>query len=249
MKEGALAKPIQLLLFITLAYLFLVTAKPFLVPVVFAAIFAMVLLPISMKLEEKGMGRGFATLLSILVLVIVVCIIGGLLAWQVSEISKQSDQLEKNIAEKFNELRQFANKTLGISQQKQEEIIEEQKASSNTMINSLIKGSLLSIGSALTNVILILVYIFMFMYFRSHLKKFVMIRVDAGKQAKAKEMMQSGRKVAHKYLTGLAMMIAALWVMYGIGFTIAGVKNSYFFAIICGLLEIVPFVGNLAGVV
>jgi predicted PurR-regulated permease PerM len=37
--------------------------------------------------------------------------------------------------------------------------------------------------------------------------------------------------------------------MYTIGFTIAGVQNAFFFAIICGLLELVPFVGNLAGTV
>lgn len=56
------------------------------------------------------------------------------------------------------------------------------------------------------------------------------------------------RLVSQKYLTGLALMIACLWVMYGIGFTIVGVENAFFFAILCGLLEIVPFVGNLTGV-
>jgi predicted PurR-regulated permease PerM len=35
--------------------------------------------------------------------------------------------------------------------------------------------------------------------------------------------------------------------MYGIGFTIVGVKNALFFAILCGLLEIIPFIGNLTG--
>ena len=35
--------------------------------------------------------------------------------------------------------------------------------------------------------------------------------------------------------------------MYGIGFSIVGVKNSIFFAMLCGLLEIVPFIGNLTG--
>ena len=42
-------------------------------------------------------------------------------------------------------------------------------------------------------------------------------------------------------------MIACLWVMYGIGFSIVGVKNALFFAELCGILEIVPFVGNLVG--
>ena len=42
-------------------------------------------------------------------------------------------------------------------------------------------------------------------------------------------------------------MIVILWIMYGIGFSVAGVKNALFFAILCGLLEIVPFVGNITG--
>jgi predicted PurR-regulated permease PerM len=35
--------------------------------------------------------------------------------------------------------------------------------------------------------------------------------------------------------------------MYSIGFSIMGVKNAFFFAILCGLLEIVPFIGNITG--
>jgi predicted PurR-regulated permease PerM len=35
--------------------------------------------------------------------------------------------------------------------------------------------------------------------------------------------------------------------MYGIGFTIVGVQNALFFAILCGTLEIIPFVGNVTG--
>ena len=43
------------------------------------------------------------------------------------------------------------------------------------------------------------------------------------------------------------MMIACLWIMYSIGFSIVGVKYAVLFAIICGLLEIIPFIGNLTG--
>ena len=56
-------------------------------------------------------------------------------------------------------------------------------------------------------------------------------------------------KVSQKYLSGLGMMIAILWLMYGIGFSIVGVESAIFFAILCGLLEIVPFIGNLTGTI
>lgn len=35
--------------------------------------------------------------------------------------------------------------------------------------------------------------------------------------------------------------------MYGVDFSIIGIKQALFFAILCGLLEIVPYVGNLTG--
>lgn len=248
MKEGALTQGIKILLFISLAYIFLVTAKPFLVPIAFAGIFSMLLLPISIRLENMKVNRGFATLICVLILVSAFALIGSLLAWQVSDLSKNKQNIEKNINKRIDEIKKFATSTFGISEKNQEEFIKEQQKSSNTFIKNILTGSVTSIGLALTNTILVLVYIFLFMYFRTHLKEFVLMRVTAAKQAKAREIMQSSRKVAQKYLTGLTMMIIGLWIMYGIGFSIAGVKNSLFFAVLCGLLEIVPFVGNLAGV-
>ena len=71
--------------------------------------------------------------------------------------------------------------------------------------------------------------------------------VAAPDKKKAQAIMEEARGVAQKYITGLCWMILCLWIMYSIGFSIVGVKNAVFFAILCGLLEIVPFVGNLTG--
>ena len=54
-------------------------------------------------------------------------------------------------------------------------------------------------------------------------------------------------KVSQQYLLGLSKMILCLWIMYGIGFSILGVKDVIFFAVLCGLLEIIPYVGNITG--
>lgn len=63
----------------------------------------------------------------------------------------------------------------------------------------------------------------------------------------AREIITDIQKVSQQYLTGLGMMIVGLWIMYSIGFSIVGLKYAVFFAILCGLLEIIPFVGNLTG--
>ena len=101
--------------------------------------------------------------------------------------------------------------------------------------------------SFLVDGLLVLVYIFLFMYFRRHLKTFVLKLVPQSEKNNAQQIIHDIQHVAQQYIGGLAMMIAFLWVMYGIGFSIVGVKNALFFAILCGLLEIIPFVGNLTG--
>ncbi|UPT69870.1 MAG: AI-2E family transporter [Flavobacterium sp. JAD_PAG50586_2] len=57
----------------------------------------------------------------------------------------------------------------------------------------------------------------------------------------------STAKVSQQYLLGLSKMIVLLWIMYGIGFSLINLENALFFAILCGLFEIVPYIGNITG--
>jgi len=247
MKESLLSKSLKILLFLFLLSVVLVKGKPLLAPIAFAGLFSMLMLPLAMKLENKGLSRGLSVLISELVLILVVAIIVGLVAWQVSDLSKNADSIEKNVQEKLQQLRSFITSSFGISAEKQDEIMKKQQQSADSRISSFVTGALSSAGTVLTNLLLVTVYIFLFLYFRTHLKKFIQKVVPRAQLANAEVIMSDGRKVAQKYLTGMALMIISLWIMYSIGFSIVGVKHAVFFAILCGLLEIVPFVGNLAG--
>src|SRR5690606_578067 len=100
---------------------------------------------------------------------------------------------------------------------------------------------------AMVNMVLIIVYIYLFLYYRSRIKKFILKLVPFNQEPKAKKVLQQSTRVSQQYLSGLALMILALWIMYGIGFTLVGVENALFFAILCGILDIVLFVGNITG--
>lgn len=247
MGEQLLNKTIKILLLVFLSALILYHGRPFLVPLAFAALLAMLLLPLSEKLESWGVNKALSKVLSILVIVLFFAGIIALLAWQVSDMSQNAPEIEKSINAKVQQVREYITNTLGIPQQKQQEILQKQQQSSGSKLSATISGAFASVGTLLTNFLLILVYIFLFMYFRAHLKKFVLKLVPPQETANANRIMQNSRKVAQKYITGMMLMIVGLWIMYSIGFAIAGVKNFFFFAILCGLLEIVPFVGNLIG--
>src|SRR5690606_22831295 len=88
---------------------------------------------------------------------------------------------------------------------------------------------------------------YLLLFYRSRLKNFLLKLTAPKDQEKAMEIVDSVSQVAANYMTGLAKMIVVLWILYGVGFTAIGVENALFFAVICGLLELIPFIGNLTG--
>lgn len=247
MTTPLLDKSIKILLFLLLLLLLLIYGKPFLVPFLIAAFLSMLLVPLCLQLERK-LPKGLAAVISVLALLSVVAVIVYIVSTQVSNIADNAEQIERNISAKVQKVQEFVTRSLGIPQQKQQQVIQQQQQASTGKISSVISGFFTSLGGLLTNFIIVLVYVFLFLYFRDHFSQFLLRIVPPKDKTNARTIVHDAQRVAQKYLTGLAIMIACLWVMYGIGFSIIGVKNALFYAVLCGLLEIVPFVGNLTGV-
>jgi predicted PurR-regulated permease PerM len=98
-----------------------------------------------------------------------------------------------------------------------------------------------------TNLILVLVYVFFLLYYRGHVKAFLLKLTTPVQRDEMEQVIYRATYISQQYLLGLSKMIVCLWIMYGIGFSIIGVKNALFFAVLCGLFEIVPFIGNITG--
>ncbi|RPD45550.1 AI-2E family transporter [Paracnuella aquatica] len=240
----SLHKPMQILLFFILLFVAAVYAKPFFVPFTMAALLAMLFLPWCQRMEQH-MPRALAIIICLLCMIVVVAGVVALLSWQLSDLAANADEIEQNLSRKITELRRYIDRTFGISRQQQKELIKGGQPSGR--LQTMVTGFLAGFGGFLTDLILVLVYLFLLLYYRTRLHRFVLMLVPQNKQQQAEKTLLESRKVAQKYLSGMALMIACLWVLYGIGFSIVGVKNAIFFAVLCGLLEIVPFIGNLTG--
>lgn len=247
MTTPLLDRSVKVLLLLLLLFTLLYFGKPFFVPILIAAFLSMLLIPLCKRLERK-MPRGLAVLIGVLALLAVVAVIVYIVSTQVSNIADNAEQIERNISAKVEKVQEFVTRSLGIPQHKQQQVIQQQQQASTGKISGIISGFFSSLGSLLTNFVILLVYIFLFLYFRDHFSQFLLKVVPQKEKTNTKTIMHDAQQVAQKYLSGLAIMIGCLWVMYGIGFSIIGVKNGLFYAVLCGLLEIVPFVGNLTGV-
>ena len=218
-------------------------AKPFLVPVCFAGLLAMLFLPLSVWFESKHIPKALAILLCILIFLGILTGIVWIISWQISDLTSEASDIENKIQRMITQVEEYVRTNIGISPRQQEKLVAEQAQANGTMFANL--GAVVS--GFVVDFILVLVYIFLFMFYRKRIKTFVLQLVSAQQKKNAETIIYDIEKVAKQYITGLGMMIVCLWIMYSIGFSIVGVKYAVLFAIICGLLEIVPFIGNLTG--
>ena len=246
MQHQRLFRTAGILLIVVLTVIILKFGKPFLVPIAFAGILAMLLLPVCSWLQKKGVNKAMATVLSIFLLVGLFTGVFAFLGWQISNLAKDAGKIKQQATEKYQQAQQYISEQLNVSPEKQKQMLKEQQKSSGGK-SGFVSGIIGGLGGIVTNAMLVLVYIFLFLYFREHLKRFVIRLVPDQEEAKAVKVVNNIQQVAQQYLSGMSQMIVGLWIMYGIGFSIVGVKHALFFAVLCGMLEIIPFVGNLVG--
>jgi predicted PurR-regulated permease PerM len=233
-------KKLIILVFILVLLYF---GKDFLMPLAIGGILATLFLPICKWLEGKGIYKGIAGLACLILLLIVIVSAIGLLGWKISELTNDYALIKQKTIETADRVQEYIFNHLGISVEKQSQILKDEQPS----IAGIMQKVAGSFSYILTNFILVLAYFFLLLYYRIHLQHFILKLTGHSNREQMLRTVYSVTRVSQQYLIGLTKMIICLWIMYSIGFSILGVKNAIFFAILCGLLEIVPFVGNITG--
>jgi predicted PurR-regulated permease PerM len=239
----SLSEVIKKLLVLFLVFSGIYFAKNFLMPMCIGGILATIFIPFCNWLEKKKLNKGLAVFICFLSLLLLIFIMISLLGYKITELISDIASLKLKVIETGTQLQKYILNHLNISIDQQFKILKNGQPSYANMAQIMIG----SVSSFLSTFILLLVYFVFLLYYRNHLKNFIIKLTAKLQQSEMQEIIQKVTSVSQQYLLGLSKMILLLWIMYGIGFSLIGVENAVFFAIMCGLLEIVPFVGNITG--
>ena len=242
-----LSLTVRLLLFFVLSFGILYLAQGVLIPLTLGLLLALLLTPVSRWFEQKNVPKSVAAFLSVFVLLLLMAVLIGLLAWQLKGIIKDLSSVEERFNGLVSQAKGYISENFGVSPKEQQQMLKQQQSGTMGKAGNIITGLLNTASGVLVNFILVMIYIFLLIYFRQHFKNFIYKLVKADRRKQAEDIINKSGIVIQQYLGGLGLQIVILWVMYGIGFSIVGVKNAIFFAVLCGTLELVPFVGNLTG--
>jgi predicted PurR-regulated permease PerM len=247
MQKQLLSRTVQVLLLLVLSGTILYLARPVLEPLAIAAILALVFMPFCNWLERKGMRTTVAALFCGFLLALLMGGIAILLAWHIRNIGNDLSEIRGNFARLTDGWGHFLNDSLGIGPKKQKSLIVPPDPISAGDVRRTASIAIEMFLRLVINLLLVLVYMIMLLCLRPRIKEFILRLAPADQQSITHMILSRCVRVVQQYLTGMTFVIGCLWIMYSIGFSVIGIKNAFFFAILCGVLEIIPFVGNLTG--
>lgn len=236
---------ILLLFFLIFGGLYL--ASDFLIPLVFASILAMLMSPLAAKMEGMGFNKALASFVCILLLVLFFAGIGTLLSTQVASFTEDLPQIEQQVNKQLRSVQGFFQETFGISPEEQKKAVKEGSSSESGGMGSIVFNFINSSTGVMANALLVLVYLFLLLYYRSRFPKFILKVVSEDQKEQAQHIIQESSQVAQKYLIGRGILIVILAFLYAVGLTIAGLDNALFLSVLAALLSIIPYVGNIIG--
>ena len=217
--------------------------QPFLVTFFIAIILAMVLSPVMDWLIKKGIGRGWAVMLSTLIVVIFFAVLAGLLTYQINLVAKDLPRMEQKADDLLNQAQSFIQDKTGMAPDMQMVKLKEQVSKLGAM-GMQIFGSF---TNTITNFFLMFVYLVLLLSHRHKIQKFIISCVEPEDKQQAYKLIFKARDTASKYIWGMLKDVTAMAIVYAIGFMIGGIKHGIFLAIIAAVFSFLPYIGNIIG--
>ncbi len=238
-----LTQTIKILLLFILIGTIVILGKPFLIPFIIALVLATLLLPLAVYFEKKGFNRIMSSLCSVLIFILfgagILFFISLKLTSFLTDLTVIKDHFNSNL--KISQ--EFIVQHFGITIDNQKKML----FSGLPDLKFLVQNIISSLSSIIGQVILIMGHTFFIIYSRKRLKTFLLKTLKKESNSHTESILNNAVHISQQYLLGLFKMIICLWLMYGIGFSILGIPNAFFFAILCGLLEVIPYIGNITG--
>ena len=247
MLNNPLAKATIFLLFFCLLFTILYFGAPILIPVFFAALLALLMLPVAEQFESWNIHRGVSAGISIFLLFLVMSGLIFLLTHQMVSFVNELPELKDEILAKLDRVQVFIEENFGVSSQEQ---VAYYKAHTTDLLETLavnLQSIIVATTGTLITVGLIIIYMFFFMLYRDKFKEFLFkITPDTGSVDRDKIILEVS-EVTQQYIAGLGIVILILAILNSVGLLIIGIEQAIFFGILAALLNLIPYIGSAIG--
>ncbi|WP_163398752.1 AI-2E family transporter [Flavobacterium fluviatile] len=219
-------------------------------PVMLAFMFTVLLLPLHSLLHLK---LRFPIYIAsfITVFVFVLCIAGILtfLSFQITDLANDFDIIKKNAIAFYNNLQSYIHEQFQISIWEQKKYIEKVTNDSVQNGSGTLGTAIGSLSDVLFNCMLVVVFTFLFLLYKTHFILFLAKLFDKQDHAKLLEIITHIKISINNYILGLIFEMFVVSILTGLGLWIIGAKYFILLGLMTGILNLIPYIGiTIAGI-
>jgi len=247
---NGIVKAVAIITGFSLLLYFLYKIQNVLTYIAIAMVVALIARPIIRFLKKRLKFKN--SLAVITTMFLFVLIIFGFIKMMIPLIEKQSENLSLLNSEQFQEQIQVIFEQLNAYfSQHNINIFEQLKglnvSSAISKLPDVVNSFIGAFGSIMVGMLSVLFISFFFMKDSELFSRALTTIAPKGSESKVKKSFNTIKDLLSRYFVGLVFQITILFIIYTIVLSIVGVENAVVIALLCAVLNLIPYVGPLVG--
>jgi predicted PurR-regulated permease PerM len=219
-------------------------------PLLLSLLFAILLRPVSSFLNRKlRFPHVLATFVTVTLFILFFMIIFYFISVQLADMANDWDKIKANLFEHYKHLQDYIKHTFNLSKKDQDELINNAADGSMSTGKQVVGTTLASFSDSLMSLIIIPIYMFLILLYRTHFVKFLCKLFDEKHHEKLQDILKTVKGSVQSYIVGLLIEMVIVSVLTSVGLSIIGLKYAILLGVLTGLLNLIPYIGIvIAGV-
>ena len=231
------------------AFIFtLYIGQTIILPLLYAAVIAILLNPLVNFLVSKKINRTVAIGTAVVVTIVVTAALFYFISIQFSMFSETYPQLKEKFNETSTKVIQWVSQRFNIKETKINEWIENTKKDSVNNMGGAIGQTVDTVSSVLIILFLLPVYIAMILYYKPLLLEFIRKVFHDDHLGKVQNVLINSKTIIQTYLSGLLLEAAIVATLNSAGLLILGINYAIILGITGAILNIIPYIGGVIAI-
>ncbi|NSL87047.1 AI-2E family transporter [Chitinophaga solisilvae] len=218
-------------------------ASEIIIPLLFALLIAIMLLPVTHLLEKWRFPRGIAAAVAVLLFIIVVLLVMLLMGKQMEAFIEDFPQLEKKLLVTVSTLQDWIDSRFHIPSNAQLSYLEKAALGTLGTATSFISQTFLSLSSLVIFVVFVLLYSFFILFYRKLLVTFLVRLFQEKHRDVLLNVIARTRFIIKSYVGGLMIEMVVVAILNTTVFFILGIKYAILLGVMAAIFNIIPYIG------
>jgi len=222
--------------------------QDFVVPIIFSAMIAILLHPIVNFFVRLKINRVISIILTLLLTFIASGALAVFMFKQLSQLSDSWPLLVDKFTDVLDEFTRWVSRYFDLSPWKVNKWMLNTKSELLNISTADVSQTLFALGNGLMLFLLIPVYVFMILFYKTRLIEFIHIVFGKSDQQNISRIISATKSVIQRYLSGLVIESIIIAILNTSALFALGIEYAILLGVIGALLNVIPYVGGLIAV-